>query len=680
MGYADAGEIASGVLRAVFAPREDLAPDVWIERYWRVSAADQVGLMDLSRTPYLRKVVNAVREPGVTEVVFTGPAQCGKTEAVYGCLGWLQEYRPGHCMVMLSKADKAETDNAERFLPSVLRSPRVAGMLVGGAADQRRSMVRFVGGNIYWIGSNSEAGAEGTPAPNCWIDEYDRCDEIARKKLEQRGKTFPRRKVIKTGTPGLAGEGIDAEYESCDVRWSWHVPCPHCLWYFVRVWSRATVVWEGGMDAPLDDVKRHAWYACPRCQGKCLPSHRRWQGRLGVWLAQTQTVGPVTRGDGGDVAGLVSGRVPAGERWGFRVSGLDNDLLVNPVGEIASRFLREVRAHGRPGSVWESEDLGRARRIRARTLAVEHLRALASGSSHVRGRAPAGTVALVAGIDVQMDRAYVLVAALSPRMQRLAVVEWWEIGNLEDGAALERAILWVKSRRFEVDGGPPMGILAGMVDTGARATVLYQIKHRVGGWMRLVKGEASRDGKSKDLFRLTKTAVEQVSPLPLLIVNVGEWKNLLAASLSRPVGKANPETETETDLVGAAREMSVGGEAAVDGGVGGGGGGGGGVGFGVDLPRDVDDVLLTHLTSEHLSGGLWQLKREDTRNDWWDGLVYVTAGSVYYRARQITGRQDVEHGHGQVETVGHGSGRERGARRGGGSVAGGAGAVLADYL
>jgi phage terminase large subunit GpA-like protein len=324
---------------------------------------------------------------------------------------------------------------------------------------------------------------------------------------------------------------------------------------------------------------------------------------------------------------------------------LDNDLLVNPVGEIASKFLREVRANGHPGAVWETETLGRPRRVKSRSLEVEHLRALATGSSHVRGKAPVGTVSLVAAVDVQTDRAFVLVGALSPGMRRVAVVDWFEVVDLAEDAALEAMLVGLRTRTYAVDGGPPMGIMLGFIDTGHRATTIYQIRHRMGGWLKLVKGRASRDGQDKDLFRLTQTAAEQVTPLPLLVVNVGEWKNTIAGSLSRPVGKK--DAEVEADLAGA--------------------GVGGGAGLGIDLPRDVDQPLLSHLTSERLVGGLWQIKREGLANHWLDDLVYLVAGSVYYRGRSLTRRLDVEAGDGQArqdKVPERGRGRER-ERRGG---------------
>ena len=662
MCYASAEDLSKSVRAAVFAARENLAPDEWIERNWKVQSGERQGsLMDLSRTPYLRLIARAFDVPGVTDIVFMGPAQSGKTEIVFAIMAWTMAQRPGTWMVMLPKAQKAEDNNVTRFLPAIEANEGTARLLVG---EQKRALVTFRGGQVHFIGSESLSGAEGTPAKYVWVDEYDRCDETGRDKVEQRGKTFAGRKRLKTGTPGMAGEGIDAAYSACDARFALFVPCPHCLHYHTRTWDKSTVVWEGGNDAPIEDVRRNAWYQCGRCKGKCQAKHRAWQASLGEWLAQTQTIGPVrrkkaepgseNRATEDDQPGIVSGKIPEGTHWGIAFLGLDNELQVNPVGEVAGEFLRRYRAHGRPGEVWETETLGRAVKIRARRVEIEHLKARATASPHVRGVAPEGTVAIYAGMDVQTDRAFWMTVAIGRGMNRVSILDWGEIKNVVTEADLDRAVRWVKAKRYEVVNGWPMQVMQVACDTGHRAVEVYQVKARVGQCMKLVKGESSRDGKNKDLSRMSQTAVEQVAPLPLLIVNVTPWKTTAAGLLMRGFG-------VKKDVERKDSGPEVGDETLED------------AGMVLDLPRNVDEELLAQLCSERYTSGLWQLIKEGLPNHWWDCLIYILAASVYYGARGMTRRRDVP----KAPEMTHGEQERRSERE---SVGGGGGSKVRGLL
>ena len=634
MAFPEAADIARGGLADAFPERVEIGAAEWAEAYWQVRGAERSGPMSFARFPYQRAVLEAMGRADVRVITVGGCAQWGKTEPIFAFIAYTYDVRPAHWMAMYPNAEKAGKGSTERFRPSLALCPRLAGKLVGGIDEQSAGVIRFFGGSLEWIGSNSPANTEGTPAAYCWIDEYDRCDEVGVRKMRQRGKTFSYSKLIETGTPGDEGTGIHARYLVADVRFTWHVPCPKCRAYYARVWSKDTVVWEGGGNAPIEQIRRTAGYKCPHCGEVSRAGDRRWQADRGVWLAQTQTVGKAT--DEGP--GPIEGGIPAGAHWAFWLSGLDNELQANPVGEVAAEFMANVRESGFAGVQWETETLGRPHAPKARSLDITRLRARASAAPYAMGTAPGGlrSASAFALVDVQQDRAYVLRAAISPGMRDLFIVARDEVKGIDTEEKLERLVRKVKDTPMAVAGEPALPVeLVGM-DTGHRTDEVYGARRRCGGWVKLLTGYATRPGSGvsgpggagpggagasdKDPYKLThvleSAAVDgKAVRLPLLLVNVTYWKNILAGVLARNAGE--------------------GGEGTLEGA---GGGAGGGGGFRVWFPRDIDDAFLGHFTAERYIGGLWQLVRPGLRNDYWDLTVYAAAMAAYCGGRTVKAR------------------------------------------
>ena len=642
-----AADLARQVMARVFAPKENLAPDAWGEKYRTISEGARKGPMDLSKTPNLRGPLRAFADPKCRMLTIVAAAQCGKTTGImFTAMMWSWDHAPGAWMVMLPKDSKAVTFNRTRFVPEVEGTPRASGHLL----KVTDALLTTTAGTVEWIGSNAPANSEGTPAKYVWVDEFDRCFLTGIRKLRQRGKTFSDKKEIETGTPGWAGVGIDARYHAAGRRYRWHVPCPTCRHYATREWEN--VKWTGGKAADPGDVRRTAWMECPKCKGRIGPEHLAWQASLGVWVCQTQTVGPVRTieqsvGFKDDVPGEVLGEAPDTEHWGFWISGLDNGLVDNAPGEVAADWINDVREFGQGSREWVCESLGRAYSAKARKLDIAVLEAKARSSTFSMGLAPPWAIGMIAAADVQADRIEWVQVAYGPRGRQLALVGWGQTPWFETGD-LYRALDNVKAKKvlLAVKAGEPRRWLPTMflaVDTGFKATELYAYRAKRDPGIKLVKGDAVRHDKRAWLFQKSEQGAEGMTRVPLLKINLTPWKDRLAGLLGGPT----PAPRERPGVGGG------GGGAVGPGGSGGGDGGIEELSTTLELPRDLPAEVLEQLVAEHFVGGLWVKKVERLPNEAWDCMVYATASLVAYGVEQLTVSLAVSEG------TNHGQARER---------------------
>lgn len=589
-------------LALVFHPEEELEPPAWADRYRTLVGGDMPGLWRTSMVPYWRALMAACGRPDVRVVTLMKPAQCGATEAIFNVLMWSMDQRPGRWMVMYPNAPKAETVSQTRFVPQLRQCEKAFRHVGNEKRNLKAARTDFDRGTIEWIGSNSDSNTEGTPARFIWIDEFDRCDETARSKLLERGKTFSDSKVIETGTPGDAGKGIDARRGAATCQNVWYVPCPHCRNYHTRNWRQVRWANRGDADPPI--VRRTAWYECPACTEKCTASDRAWQGRLGVWLAQGQTVSEVRKDEHErDIPGEVFGECPPVDHTSFAILGIDNDLLPNPYGEVAAAFLEKIRAHGQVDYVWCTETLGEAYVVKGARIEVSELEARCKNSVTAKGHCPLGTVGVVVVCDVQVDRLYWGAFAFSNRGEHIWLSDWGCEPCLGDGTLHEVLdALRLKEWPIHKAGEKPRIIKPSIiaVDTGHRAEVLYRYRKDRDAKTVLVKGFATKG--NRDTRPYTRSMIEYAgSKIPLYRVNVTIWKNSMARFLSGVTDGHSEILATLTDGSDAGLRQTW------------------------HLPKDADRDMLAQLCSEQYVDGIWAVRRKGDANHYWDIFIYAAA-------------------------------------------------------
>jgi len=591
----DAAVMMEEVLASVFAAREELTVSAWADRYRHVVVGARKGPWRTMLTPYLREIQDLQADPDIREITVMKPTQTGGTEAIYNGLFWSIDQEPVDTLFVYPTKEDAQFNNRKRFLPTVRRTPQVRKHLSANKRDALAGEISFARMVMRWVGSNSESPMESYPWGRVIVDEVDRCEPGTIAQVRERMKTFPQMKLIKVGSPGDAGVGIDREYNGAladndteaggsrdagqapsDQR-RWFVPCPCCGVYHHRTFDR--VRWDGGKTANPMAVRIGAWFECPSCRSKIEAVHNLWQSVRGVWCPRGMDVTKLPAEElatkdepvsmeaevGTEVVrGRLIGERPRTDHAGFAIGGLDSTLEVNPYGAVAAKFVQA-------GCIWTralvNRTLGRAWVVRGEAIDIRDIRARikrVEDGGYGMGTVPRGVLAITAAIDVQQDGCWVEILGWSAGGAECWMIEAFYVKRRNAGNLVELDALWSKRWTRVGDGatvmGPKvMGIVAAGIDSGKYTDEVYTAVRRwraaiaAGGtiikriWP--VKGEqtnhAGKAWRTSVVEKREDRAASAIGEgLELLLVNTGHWKEHVHARL-RPAKTADQAGDSE---------------------------------------------------------------------------------------------------------------------------------------
>lgn len=280
------------VLSTAVRPRPPTTVSTWADRYriLTTKGSGEPGLWRTDRTPYLREIMDALSAHHPAQrIVLKFASQTGKTEAGLGWLGYVMDHAPAPMLVVLPTLEVRKRWVKQRLDPMLTECPRLATLF-----DARRKrdsanaedMKDFPGGLLVIGGANSAASLASMPIKYVLCDEVDRFPwEVGKEGdplglIDERTKTFPRRKVVLVSTPTIAGESrIDDEYQASDQR-EYQVPCPHCGQYQTLVWTQA----DGEHSLQRHHATGGVSYRCTHCQARIEEHHKPIMLRCGRWV------------------------------------------------------------------------------------------------------------------------------------------------------------------------------------------------------------------------------------------------------------------------------------------------------------------------------------------------------------------------------------------------------------
>ena len=460
------------------------------------------GRWDVNVTPWVAGMHDALDDPAVVKIVARKSAQVAWTDGVL--LNYLAKricVDPCPMIAMFAKEQAAKEFNQEKFVPMVEVTPELRLRVPVSnrkSAYNRWSMKTFPGGFLKLVGSNSAASVKSTPAPVVAGEEPDDCnanldgqgDTITL--LEERTKTFPRRKVIFGGTPTIEGVSrVDSAYRASDQR-IFKVPCPHCgEWQDLR-WEQ--VRWQTD-PAVSHEVFGHALpetavYVCPHCGATWTDAEKNAAVRQGKWEAQAEFHG---------VAGSYINEIYssfAGSKLRFLVEkylAADKALSEGDDSKMRSFVNNQL------GLAYAfTSDLPTAEELEARAEDYEEL--------HV----PAGGLLLTAGVDVQHDRLAVIVRAWG-RAEESWLVYWGEIHGqtavAEQGAWKDLDAFLIQEFPHEL--GSHLRIRAVSIDSsdGQTSDAVYTfVRKRMHRGLMAIKGSST---ERAEIFNSPQTSIDK---------------------------------------------------------------------------------------------------------------------------------------------------------------------------
>jgi phage terminase large subunit GpA-like protein len=283
-----------GLLARHTRPRPLTSVSSWSDKYRVLTSkgSGEPGSWRTDRTPYLREILDQLSANNATQrIVLMFAAQLGKTEVGLNWIGYVMQHAPAPMLVVLPTLEVRKRWVRQRLDPLLQESPIIRALFDSRAkrdAGNAEDLKDFPGGMLVIGGANSPASLASMPIRYVLCDEVDRFPwEVGQEGdplglIDERTKTFPRRKVLLVSTPTVKGASrIETEYEKSDMR-QYHVPCPHCGEYQVLRWRHD----DGRYGLTHNDATGAVYYHCKECGERIEEHHKPEMLARGRWIAR----------------------------------------------------------------------------------------------------------------------------------------------------------------------------------------------------------------------------------------------------------------------------------------------------------------------------------------------------------------------------------------------------------
>lgn len=526
MSGAAIGFVTSGWAAAA-APPPRLSVSEWADRTrllpetsgargarWRTSAV-----------PYLRGIMDAVQEPGVSKIALMKCHQVGGSEALHNIVGFFIEHDPCPMLFVHPTAHVADEWSKERLADMVRTTPALTSLVRekrtprgrGNEDGSTLQLKMFPGGYLALGGANTPNTFARRSVRIAIGDDVDRFPAVVGEEgdpadlLHNRTSSFFDGLSIYVSTPTMKHGRIDTLYHRSDQR-RYFVTCPGCGRSDYITWRDPThfrVVYDerdattarlacpadadGGCGLALGEPERRQLVA----GGSWRPTAvAKEAGLVGFHLpAMLSTIGRVT------LSHLV-------EQW----------LSARDRGKESTRvFINQALAEG-----WE--DRGARMNPHALLLRREDYGADIE--------VPQPAVVLTAGVDVQDNRFEISVTGWGLGHERWLVDHRVVPGDPKQPAT-RAALLEALSRKYAHASGHQLPIAATCIDTGYAAEEMYDfVLAYQARQIYATKGFALRSGEPIVGKASEKRHGRNPRPVRLYPINVDDAKAEVMASLN----------------------------------------------------------------------------------------------------------------------------------------------------
>jgi phage terminase large subunit GpA-like protein len=308
--YLSVDEIIHELAQSALEPAERLSVSQCAAKYRFINQpGSYIGPWKNETTPYLVEPMDMFASHKHNGIVFVGPSQSGKTDALLlNTLLYTVLIEPMDIM-MIGPSRIAITDFSHRRIDRLHRYSDEAGnMLLGGATNHTLSKV-YKTGMILSLSWPSPTELASKPIGKVLLTERDRTSDniygegeiydLASKRTTTFGsyamtvcESSPSREVENSKwiaqTPHEAppAPGIMSLYNRGDKR-RWYWPCPFCNTFFEAQFMHLVYDMGAGSNA---DIGATAKLKCPICHKLIEPNSRYDMNLNGVWVADYQTV------------------------------------------------------------------------------------------------------------------------------------------------------------------------------------------------------------------------------------------------------------------------------------------------------------------------------------------------------------------------------------------------------
>ncbi len=281
-----------GVLARAVKPRPLTTVSQWADRYRVLTSksSGEPGGWRTERVPFAREPMDCLSASSpVQRIVLMFAAQMTKTEMGLNWIGYVMQHAPAPMLVVLPTLEVRKRWVRQRLDPLLNETPIIRELFDARAkrdAGNAEDLKDFPGGMLVIGGANSPASLASMPIRYVLCDEVDRFPwEVGQEGdplglIDERTKTFPRRKVMLVSTPTVKGASrIEGEYAKSDQR-EYHVPCPHCDELQVLRFRHP----DGRYGLIHNATSGEVYYACIHCGERIDEHHKPDMLARGRWI------------------------------------------------------------------------------------------------------------------------------------------------------------------------------------------------------------------------------------------------------------------------------------------------------------------------------------------------------------------------------------------------------------
>lgn len=466
---ARAAALVAEVLAQFLAPPPRVSVWEWAAMYRHIAKGPERGQWRNERTPYLVEPMECASSHSLYEqVVLMFATQMGKTEILYNALLQRIHTQPQDMMMVQPTLQDAKDHSSLRFLPTVLETPALHGLVTTHKSRDESSSwrSRSIQGNfaVFFAGANSASSIASKPLGFAVADEIDLwpadVDNMGPPLglLTERMSNFTRRKLLLASTPGVKDASeIERHYLASDRR-KYFVPCPRCGEFQVLVWGEDQEYGLKWLKTPAGTPRPEtAVYIC-RNKACTIREHSKTDMlAAGQWRPE--------------VPGAARGKVA-----GFCINKLYSPLGWRSWAELVEEWVQAIEQYriGNNGPLKKFRNASLAETFKETGSGADHKDLANRAEPYEMGIVPRRGLMLTMGVDTQPDRLEARVWAYGRGEESWVVARHIIYGdpNVEEGQPGSPWTELTRIRRtpLEHEGGSQMLIEATGIDTQGHNT------------------------------------------------------------------------------------------------------------------------------------------------------------------------------------------------------------------
>jgi phage terminase large subunit GpA-like protein len=236
----------------------------------------------------MRDVMDSFSADCVEEIWVIKPTQIGGTESILNMLLYAILQDPGPAMIVEPTEDLADEISRDRIDVMIESCDQLKEIKTFNPDDLTKKKKIFSSMSVYFAWSNSPASLASRPIRYCFFDEVNKYKKFTGEEGsplalgKERTNTFIfTRKIIHVSTPTTDLGYITKGEESCEARFRYQVPCPHCGHKQRLIFEQ---VQFGEFKDDLQKVEEQAFYECEDCKAKIYNSEKSEMVKRGKWF------------------------------------------------------------------------------------------------------------------------------------------------------------------------------------------------------------------------------------------------------------------------------------------------------------------------------------------------------------------------------------------------------------